>query len=138
MSNPNCIFCNIANSTLQSATVFENSEYKVILDLYPASKGHTLIIPKEHVESIYDMDSDMAGKVFGFATIVARALKIVLGCDGLNVLQNNGEAAGQTVNHFHMHLIPRFKNDGLKFAWSTIPVEREQLELLAREIGKKV
>lgn len=138
MSNQSCIFCSIASGAIPSSTVFENSEFKVILDLYPASKGHTLIIPKEHFDNIFDLDSDTASKLFAFATIVARALKNVLHCDGLNVIQNNGVVAGQTVNHFHMHLIPRFEGDGMRFAWKTQQFEKSELDMLAEMIGRDI
>ena len=119
MKKEDCIFCKIAGGEIPSNTIYENSEFKVIMDIAPASKGHVLIIPKEHFKDIYEIDAITAGKLFQLATVVARALKEVLHCDGLNVLQNNGLIAGQTVYHFHMHLIPRYKeaknNDILKW-----------------------
>ncbi len=138
MSQHQCIFCSIASGEIPSATIYENSEFKVILDLYPSGKGHTLILPKEHIENIYDMDGETAGKLFAFATVVARALKKVLGCDGMNIVQNNGLIAGQTVFHFHMHLIPRFEGDGLKFSWPTQQFSFDEMTELAKEIGKVV
>lgn len=138
MPNQNCIFCNIANGSIPSSTIFENSEFKVILDINPAAKGHTLIIPKEHFETIYDLDSETAGKLFAFATVVARAIRNVLKCEGMNLLQNNGEVAGQTIHHFHLHLIPRFANDGVTIPWKTLQVDKESLDQLAAEIGRNV
>lgn len=138
MSQHQCIFCSIASGEIPSATIYENSEFKVILDVYPSGKGHALIFPKEHIENIYELDGETAGKLFAFVTVVARALKKVLNCDGMNIIQNNGSIAGQTVFHFHMHLIPRFEGDGLKFSWPTKQFTTEELEHLAQEIGKSI
>ena len=110
MGKDDCIFCKIANGEIPSATVYEDSICRVILDVNPANKGHALIIPKEHYDDIYSMDADTASKIFTIATEVAKAQKAELNPDGLNIIQNNGAAAGQTVFHFHMHLIPRYLN----------------------------
>ena len=110
MGKDDCIFCKIANGEIPSATVYEDSICRVILDVKPANKGHALIIPKEHYDDIYSMDADTASKIFTIATEVAKAQKAELIPDGLNIIQNNGAAAGQTVFHFHMHLIPRYQS----------------------------
>ena len=110
MGKDDCIFCKIANGEIPSATVYEDSICRVILDVNPANKGHALIIPKEHYDDIYSMDADTASKIFTIATEVAKAQKAELNPDGLNIIQNNGAAAGQTVFHFHMHLIPRYQS----------------------------
>ena len=104
-----CLFCKIARGKIPSATIYEDSHFRVILDVNPATKGHCLIIPKEHFDNIYDLDAETAGKLFSLATCIARAMRDALGCEGLNLVQNNGEIAGQTVFHFHLHLIPRYK-----------------------------
>ena len=134
----NCIFCNIANGSIPAAVLFENSEFKVILDANPAAKGHTLIIPKEHIDNIYDMDGDTAGKLFALATVIAKALNRVLDCDGLNILQNNGAASGQTVFHFHMHLIPRWNDDDLQIGWKNQRFPEDELKSLAEEIAQEI
>lgn len=100
MGKDDCIFCKIANGEIPSATVYEDSICRVILDVNPANKGHALIIPKEHYDDIYSMDADTASKIFTIATEVAKAQKAELNPDGLNIIQNNGAAAGQTVFHF--------------------------------------
>ena len=129
-----CIFCKIATGKIPSATVYEDSHFRVILDINPATKGHCLIIPKEHFDNIYDLDGETAGKLFSLATCIARAMRDALGCDGMNIVQNNGEVAGQTVFHFHMHLIPRYADDGVKLGWVpgtlTDEVKEEVLEKL--------
>ena len=111
MREVNCIFCKLANGDIPSATIYEDQDFRVILDLGPASKGHALIIPKEHSADIYEIPEDTAGKAFVLAKRLAIKLTDVLDCDGFNILQNNKEAAGQTVFHFHIHLIPRYEGD---------------------------
>ena len=110
MKDTNCIFCKIANGDIPSNTIYEDEEFRVILDLAPASKGHALILPKEHCADIYEIDAEAAGRAMKLAKKLAMHMTDVLGCEGFNILQNNHEVAGQTVFHFHMHLIPRYKN----------------------------
>ncbi|MCI5529511.1 MAG: HIT family protein [Blautia sp.] len=128
----NCIFCKIANGEIPSATLYEDEDFRVILDLGPASKGHALILPKTHAANIYEISDEMAAKAMVLAKKMASKLTEVLNCDGFNIVQNNGEAAGQTVFHFHMHLIPRYKNDGVGIQWKpgtlTDEVKAEILE----------
>ena len=136
--NNECIFCNIIEGKIDSATIFENSEFKVILDKFPSTKGHTLIMPKEHVENVFEMDSEMASKLYGLATHIAKVLKQKLNCDGMNFLQNNGAVAGQTVNHFHLHLIPRYEGDNTKISWDVVQMEDSELEEFATEIRNAI
>ncbi len=138
MADKDCIFCKIANGEIPSATIYENSDFRVILDVAPANRGHALIIPKEHFKDIFDIDAVTAGKLFSLATEVARAMKSVLHCDGLNIVQNNGLIAGQTVFHFHLHLIPRYEGDGIKLTWEQHESDSADLQELAREIRKKI
>lgn len=102
----NCIFCKIANGEIPSATVYEDETFRAILDLSPAAKGHTLILPKAHAANLFELPDETAAKALMLAKKLGAVLKEGLHADGLNVVQNNGEAAGQTVLHFHMHLIP--------------------------------
>ncbi len=115
----NCIFCKIIKGDIPSATVFENDDVKVIMDISPAAKGHCILLAKKHVANMFELDAETASKIFSVVPRVASAVKEVTGCDGLNILQNNGEAAGQTVFHLHVHFIPRFKNDTVKMGWET-------------------
>ena len=133
-----CIFCKIAKGEIHSATVYEDSHFTVIHDVNPATKGHCLIIPKEHFDNIYDLDGETAGKLFALATCIARAMRDALKCDGLNLVQNNGEIAGQTVNHFHLHLIPRYEGDGLNLNWPQQEISAEQLEEIRQSIKKSI
>jgi len=112
-----CIFCKIAGGEIPAATIYEDDCFKVILDLGPATKGHALIIPKEHFTNIYDITEEVAAKVLPLAQRVIKAMTAILDCEGYNVVQNNGEVAGQSVFHFHMHLIPRYREDKVKLGW---------------------
>ena len=109
MRDDNCIFCKIANGEIPAATLYEDDSFRVILDLGPASKGHALILPKEHAANLFELPDELAGKAILVAKKVGSRLFEGLHCAGLNVIQNNGQAAGQTVFHFHMHLIPGYK-----------------------------
>ena len=117
MKDENCIFSKLAGGEIPTATLYEDEDFRVILDANPAAKGHALIIPKEHYANLYELDDELAGKVLVLAKKMITKLTDILGCDGYNIVQNNGEAAGQTVFHFHMHLIPRFKDDGVGVTW---------------------
>ena len=114
----NCIFCKIAAGEIPSATLYEDEEFRVILDLGPASKGHALILSKQHYANLYELPDELAEKVIRLAKKMVIAMTKALQCDGFNVVQNNGEAAGQTVFHFHMHLIPRYKDDHAGVTWT--------------------
>ena len=113
----NCIFCKIANGEIPSATLYEYEDFRVILDLSPASKGHALILPKGHAANLFELPDDTAAKALVLAKKIGARLKDGLHADGFNVVQNNGEAAGQTVFHFHMHLIPRYQDDTVDVKW---------------------
>lgn len=111
MRDDNCIFCKIANGDIPTNSIYEDDDFRVILDASPATKGHSLIIPKEHYKDMYEIDEKLAAKAMSLAKKLTVHMTDKLGCDGFNILQNNREVAGQTVFHFHMHLIPRY-NDG--------------------------
>ena len=112
MRKDNCIFCKIINGEIPSHVLYEDEQFKVILDVNPATKGHALILPKEHYANLYELPEETAADAMKLAQRMMRKMTEKLDCDGFNIVQNNGEAAGQTVFHFHMHLIPRYKNDG--------------------------
>lgn len=118
MSEANCIFCKIINGDIPSKTLYEDDEFKVIFDVAPAAQGHVIILPKYHAANIFELPEEIAGKAFILAKKVATMLKEVLNCDGVNILQNNGEAAGQTVFHLHVHVIPRYKEDTVQVTWT--------------------
>ena len=117
MRDENCIFCKLANGDIPTATLYEDEDFRVILDASPASKGHALILPKQHYADLYELDDEIAAKALVLAKKMVTKLTPILGCDGYNIVQNNKEAAGQTVFHFHMHLIPRYKGDNVGRGW---------------------
>lgn len=112
-----CIFCKIAAGEIPSATIYEDEDFRVILDLGPATKGHALILPKQHFADITQMPEVLTAKAFVLAKKIVTYMKGALPSDGYNIVQNNGEAAGQTVFHFHIHLIPRYTNDHAGVGW---------------------
>lgn len=136
MKVDNCIFCKIAAGEIPSTTIYEDEDFRVILDIEPASKGHALILPKEHYANLYELDDALAAKALVVAKKVITQMTEVLGCDGYNVLQNNGTAAGQTVFHFHMHLIPRYKEDDVKIGWKLGKLTDEVRQEIVAKLGK--
>lgn len=133
MRQDNCIFCKIAAGEIPSATIYEDDDFRVILDIEPASKGHALILPKEHFANLYELSDEVAAKALVVAKKVMAKMTDIVGCDGYNVVQNNGEAAGQTVFHFHIHLIPRYKEDDVKIGWKPGKLTEEvKAEILSR------
>jgi len=131
-----CIFCKIANGEIPSAALYEDDEFKVILDLGPLTKGHALILPKAHTANIYEAPDELVGKAFCLAKKMAKRMKSALGCDGVNIIQNNGEAAGQTVFHLHIHLIPRYKDQENCIIWKQGELTDEvRDEVLAKMTG---
>lgn len=123
-----CIFCKIAGGDIPSATLYEDDDFRVILDLGPATKGHALILPKHHYANLYEIPEEMAAKAMVLAKKMATAMTEALGCDGFNIVQNNGEAAGQTVFHFHMHLIPRKAGDQAVPEWEHLSLSDDEMK----------
>ena len=134
MKDENCLFCKIANGEIPSKTVYEDDNFRVFLDLGPAAKGHALIVPKDHYANLYELPEDTAAGVMCLAKKMALQMKEKLQCGGLNLVQNNGELAGQTVHHFHMHVIPRYEGDGQKIAWKPGEPTQEELEEIRARI----
>lgn len=134
-----CIFCKIINGEIPAAKVYENEHVFAFLDISQVTKGHTLVIPKIHKENVFELTSDIAKNIFEAVPAIANAIKTEFQPIGLNVLNNNGEEAGQSVFHFHMHLIPRYgKGDGFGAVWKTNDSEytSEDLKAIASNIGK--
>jgi histidine triad (HIT) family protein len=122
-----CIFCKIANGVIPSETIYEDDTFRAILDLGPASRGHALILPKQHYKDICELDEETAKKVLPLAAKIGNAMKNSLGCAGFNVVQNNGKEAGQTVFHFHVHLIPRYEDGPVMVSWVQSEANPEEL-----------
>ena len=136
MRDDKCIFCKIANGEIPSATLYEDEDFRVILDLGPATKGHALILPKNHFANLFEIPEDMDAKAFILAKKIAKKMKDVFGCDGVNIVQNNGVAAGQTVFHFHIHLIPRYEGDHAGVTWKPGTLTDEQREEILQKWKK--
>ena len=134
MKDENCIFCKIANGEIPSKTLYEDESYRVILDLGPATKGHALILPKDHYANLFELPEESAAGVMKLAKKLGAQMKENLKADGFNLVQNNGECAGQTVFHFHLHLIPRYEGDGQKIGWKPGKPTQEELEEIRAQI----
>lgn len=135
----NCIFCSIIKGDIPCAKVYEDEHVLAFLDLSQVTKGHTLVIPKVHKENIYELTPDIAKHIFEVVPKIANAIKAEYNPIGLNILNNNGEHAGQSVFHFHMHLIPRYgKGDGFGAVWKTNDSEytSEDLQKIAASINQ--
>lgn len=134
MKEASCIFCKIANGEIPSKTLYEDELYRVILDLGPATRGHALILPKDHYADLYELPEEDCARILKLAKKMAVRITERMGCDGFNLVQNNGEAAGQTVRHFHMHLIPRYRDDNQQINWIPGNPDQEELEEIRRQI----
>lgn len=134
MMKDDCIFCKLANGVFPTNSVYEDDDFKVILDAGPAAKGHSLVIPKNHSENALDADAETLGKAMVIAAKTGNAIKKAFGCDGINIVQNNGEAAGQTVFHLHIHVIPRYKDDKVGISWTPGTDTDENYKKTAQEI----
>ncbi len=119
-----CIFCKINKGEIPSTTIYEDDDFKVMLDINPASRGHAVILPKNHAADLFELEDEDAEKLFKVARKCAKAMKEVLHCDG--------EAAGQTVFHLHVHLIPRYKGDTVNISWEPGTPEENAAELAAQ------
>ena len=134
MVKDDCIFCKLANGVIPTASLYEDDDFRVILDAGPATKGHALILPKHHYADLCELDETVGAKVLELAAMIGRAMKSGLGCAGFNLVQNNGEAAGQTVKHFHMHVIPRYEGGPVIAAWDPGSIDTEETEEIVEAI----
>ena len=138
MKDKDCIFCKIANGEIPSSTIYEDEEFRVILDLGPAARGHALILPKNHFADVCELDQKTAAGVLPLGAKIGKAMKKGLGCAGFNLVQNNGESAGQTVFHFHMHIIPRYENGPDMVSWTPGTASPQELEETAGVIRENI
>ncbi len=132
----NCIFCKIAKGEIPSATIYEDGDFRVILDLGPANRGHALVLPKSHYADLFEIPGELAAKALLLAKKIMPAMKQALECDGFQLVQNNGEAAGQTVFHYHLHIIPAYKNTGPGAKWTPGKLSDEDALTLPESIKK--
>ena len=115
--DPDCVFCKIVAGEIPSFTLFEDEATLAFMDINPANEGHALVIPKEHVVDLYSMSDEALARTMATAKKVAAAVARTLNPDGLNLVQCNGPAAAQSVMHFHVHVLPRVRDDGLAMNW---------------------
>ncbi|MBO4368914.1 MAG: HIT family protein [Desulfovibrio sp.] len=133
-----CLFCQIAKGIIPSSPVFESQNLYAFLDLNPANKGHTLIIPRNHCSDLFDADPELGKELIETMQRIARALLAVTGAEGFNVIQNNGRVAGQEINHLHWHIIPRFPNDGFSLWQQHQYDSKEEMNRLATAIRLQI
>ena len=129
-----CVFCKIRDGQLPSMRVYEDDRTFCIMDINPLTPGHCLVIIKNHSATLFDADPEDLQAAIATAQTVAGAIRTALKPDGLNVLQANGTAAFQSVPHFHLHLIPRFNNDGKGFDWKLVPGDRAAIVTAGEKI----
>jgi histidine triad (HIT) family protein len=129
-----CIFCRISAGEAAASFVYEDDRVFGIMSLDQPNAYKVLVIPREHVESVYDLSEEQAAGIFQAAVKVARAIRDASGCEGLNLVQSNGRAGQQDVFHFHMHLIPRFRGDSVEIRWDHVRPGRTELDQMAEQI----
>lgn len=136
MKKDDCIFCKLANGDIPTNTIYENNEFRVIMDASPASKGHALVLPKDHYADIYEIDPEVLGRAIQVGQKVVKHATKVLGCEGYNLVQNNGAVAGQTVFHFHLHLIPRYADmdNSEMLKWASADMSADEIKMLTETL----
>ena len=138
MFKEECIFCKIVNRKITSATVYEDPQVIGFLDIMPANKGHCLIVPRKHSQTLLEMGEDDLMATIKAAKKIARALSLSFGNGSFNIVMNNGKEAGQLVNHAHIHIIPRFQKDRLRIKWSHLKYEENEIKEYAEKIKQFV
>lgn len=131
-----CIFCRIAAGEAPATKVYEDDRVFAIMDIFPWNQGHTLVIPRTHAATIFDISPEDAAAVAEAARRMAPAIREAVGAEGLNLLQSNGRAAWQQVDHFHLHLIPRWENDGLVQPVTPAAGDMQRIEATAAKIAE--
>ena len=134
MGKEDCIFCKIAGGEIPVAKVYDDQVVIAFLDIGPVGDGHTLVVPTEHFETLHDCPAEVLGQVASRLGKIAKAVITAMGCEGYNVLCNNGRAAGQLVEHLHFHIIPRNSDDGLFDRWPSYKYEDAKIEQIAARI----
>jgi len=133
-SDPNCIFCKIVKGEIPSFKLYEDAETLAFMDINPVHDGHCLVIPKAHSATVFEIDPEDFATAARATAKLARAVKAAIPCDGVNLMQANGEGAGQSVGHLHLHILPRKSGDGLLFNWDPKPGERDRIAAIAERI----
>ena len=138
MADNSCIFCKIANGEINSSTLYEDEDFRVILDISPASKGHALILVKGHYADMLEVPDEIAAKILPLAKRVGAACMKALAADGFNTLINTKESAGQTVFHCHIHIIPRFAKEKSILTWDNLSYKEGEQEEILKNIKKEL
>ena len=133
-SDPNCIFCKIVKGEIPSVKLYEDAETLAFMDINPVHDGHCLVIPKAHSATVFEIDPEDFATAARATAKLARAVKAAIPCDGVNLMQANGEGAGQSVGHLHLHILPRKSGDGLLLNWDPKPGERDRIAAIAERI----
>jgi histidine triad (HIT) family protein len=136
--DPQCIFCKIVHGTIPSAKILETAEAIAFLDINPVNRGHTLIVPKGHYPHVSEVPDEIAAATGSLLPRLCRAIKSATGADGLNVIVNNGLAAGQTIDHCHWHIIPRFVDDAVNWPWPHSAYAGGELEQMKSRIEREL
>jgi histidine triad (HIT) family protein len=137
-TDPACIFCKIVAKQIPATVVHEDADTLAFMDIGQVNPGHVLVAAKAHAENIYALQDPQAAALFRSAARVARAIRDAFAPEGLSVYQANGKAAGQTVFHFHIHLVPRHEGDGMALAWPVKNPPRDKLQEYAEKIRAKL
>ena len=133
-----CVFCKLRDGQIPSMKIFEDDKTLAFMDINPLNTGHCLIVTRTHAATIWDADVTDLKAAIATAKKMARALREAVKPDGLNMLQANGAAAFQSVPHFHLHLIPRWNNDGKGFDWSLVPGDRGQIQAIGERLREAI
>jgi len=133
-SDQSCIFCKIVTKLAEASVIYENESVMAFLDIRPLNRGHTLVIPKEHYVDIFDIPKKLLGEIHVVSKEIAPAIEATTKADGISIIQQNGEAAGQDIFHLHVHIVPRFEGQKLPHFSELQQVNREALDLMANKI----
>jgi histidine triad (HIT) family protein len=136
--DPHCIFCKIAIGEIPSARILETPEVMAFLDINPVNRGHTLLVPKAHHAHLSEVPDAVAAATGSLLPRLCRAIRAATGADGLNVIVNNGQAAGQTIDHCHWHIIPRFADDAVNWPWPHTPYVGDELGQMKFRIEREL
>ncbi len=132
-----CIFCQIIEGKIETVKIYEDADIIAILDVYPASKGHVLVMPKQHYSVIEEIPDALLNKIFVFVKAIAQSFLRVTGAKGFNLFIAQGDSAGQRVKHFCINMIPRHENDKISFEWPRIKIDKKELEKLGEKLRKE-
>ena len=133
-----CVFCRILMDELPAHFVYKDDRVVAFLSLEQPNPYKVLVVPREHVETVYDLNDEQASAIFKATVKIARGIKDVSKCDGMNLVQSNGEAGQQDVFHFHLHILPRFFGDDIVLDWDNTPAPQEKLSRIAREVRTRL